>query len=73
MTQINVRSNDFASDTVKEIEEIVMKNYLKQQKITYHKMSDLVGKVIKTVKEDQPSKVPSKEASTVAGGDSPSK
>jgi len=40
MTQINVRSNDFASDTVKEIEEIVMKNYLKQQKITYHKMSD---------------------------------
>lgn len=40
MIQIDVRSNDLTPETVEEINEIVMKNYLKQQKISYHKISD---------------------------------
>lgn len=40
MIHIDVRSNDLTPETVDEINEIVMKNYLKQQKISYTKMSD---------------------------------
>jgi hypothetical protein len=47
-----VRSNELAADTVEEINEIVMKNYLKQQKITYNKIGNMAGKVVRTVKEE---------------------
>lgn len=40
MTLIDVRSNELSQETVDEINEIVMKNYLKQQKITYNKIGN---------------------------------
>lgn len=38
ITFIDVRSNELTQDTVDEINQIVTKNYLKQQKITYYKV-----------------------------------
>lgn len=40
ITSIDVRSNELSTETVDEINEIVMKNYLKQQKITYNKIGN---------------------------------
>lgn len=50
ITSIDVRSNELAPETVAEINEIVTKNYLKQQNITYYKVPhDYIGKLVKTV------------------------
>jgi hypothetical protein len=69
-----VRSNELAPETVNEINEIVTKNYLKQQKITYYKVpTDYIGKIVKTAQEETPAtKSPEKQQSLV-GGDSPTK
>lgn len=48
-----MRSNELAPETVTEINEIVTKNYLKQQNITYYKVpNDYIGKIVKTVQEE---------------------
>ena len=38
ITQIDVRSNEFVPETVDQINEIVTKNFLKQQNISYFKI-----------------------------------
>lgn len=40
ITQIDVRANDLSAETVEEINEIVTKNHLKQNKITYKNLGD---------------------------------
>jgi hypothetical protein len=40
VVQIDVRANQLTPETIEEINEIVLKNYLRKNKITYNKLGN---------------------------------
>lgn len=53
IVQIDVRANQLTKETIEDINEIVLKNYLKKQKITYNKLGNCKCPVKSNVFRDQ--------------------
>ena len=61
--QFDVKRNGFTPDTEEEINEIVTKNFLKSQNISYNRLGDNVGRVVGTGVEENDLRKVSKTAS----------
>ena len=58
--QFDVKKNGFTAETEEEIGELVTKNFLKSQKISYKRLGNNVGRVVGTGEEENAGRVSEK-------------
>jgi hypothetical protein len=63
IVQFDVKKNGFTPETEEEINEIVTKNFLKSQNISYNRLGDNVGRVVGTGVEENDARKVSKNTS----------